>query len=383
MRGTICKRKGGYAVVLEISPDPTTGKRRQKWHSGYRTRKEAEAARVELVGQYNKGTYVNPPKKVTLATFLRDDWLPAQRVARKATTYESYRDNCVRHIIPVLGGLQLQAIRPVDLAGFYTAKLAAGLSPKSVANLHGILHKVLGDAMGLEYISRNVAAVPAARPPKHHHQDEAPKEQRVWAPNELGRFLTAMQQDRLYAAWALLATTGMRRGEILGLRWVDVHLDAGRVVVQQARVRAGNAVVTSTPKTSRSRRVIALDPQTATALRAWQMEQAEERSLIGARYVDSGLVVTMPDGRPVTPNRFSLWFRKHVARLGLPTIRLHDVRHSYATAALAAGVAPKVVSERLGHATIAITMDRYSHVLPAMDSQAAGTVAELIYGGTG
>jgi integrase len=139
-------------------------------------------------------------------------------------------------------------------------------------------------------------------------------------------------------------------------------------------------VLAGEPKTARGRRTIALDPATAAALRQHRKRQAEERLQVGPRYADSGLVFTMPDGSPIHPNRFSLWFRRHARTVGLPAIRLHDIRHSYATAGLAAGVPPKVMSERLGHATVAFTLDIYTSALPAMDKSAADVVAELILG---
>jgi integrase len=142
-------------------------------------------------------------------------------------------------------------------------------------------------------------------------------------------------------------------------------------------------VVVGEPKTSRGRRTIALDPTTLAALRQHRKHQAGERMRAGPNYTDSGLVFTMPDGLPVLPNRFSLWFRMRVRAAGLPMIRLHDIRHSYATAGLAAGVSPKVMSERLGHATVAFTLDTYTSVLPAMDKSAADAVAGLILGAQG
>jgi integrase len=205
-------------------------------------------------------------------------------------------------------------------------------------------------------------------------------EMRVWSPEQLRAFLEKVRGDPLYAAWLLLATTGMRRGEVAGLRWVDVGLDAGRVSPRRPRVVVNYEVVVSEPKTAKGRRSLALDPATAAALREHRTRQLQQRLAVGPRWQDSGLVFTWPDGRAIHPERFSSWFEQHARAAGLPKIRLHDVRHSYATAALAAGVPAKVVSERLGHANIAITMDTYSHVLPGLDSQAAGTVARLILG---
>jgi integrase len=249
-----------------------------------------------------------------------------------------------------------------------------GLAPKTVRNVHVLIHRVLKDAVRWGYVVRNVAD--AADPPK-----VKPAELQVWSPAQLRAFLAHVKDDRQYAAWLLAATTGMRRGELLGLRWVDVDLDAARIAVRQPRVVADHAVHVSEPKTARSRRSIALDPVTVAALRQHQARQAADRAAVGPAYEDSGLVFTRPDGSPIHPQRFSDWFRQHLRGAGLPAIRLHDLRHSYATAALAAGIPAKVVSERLGHATIAITMDTYSHVLPGLDERAAATVARLILDG--
>jgi integrase len=239
--------------------------------------------------------------------------------------------------------------------------------------IHSILDRALRDAVRWGYVVRNVADV--ADPPR-----AKTPEMRVWSPVQLRAFLDHVRGDRLYAAWLLAATTGMRREEILGLRWSDLDLDAGRVAVRRPRILVDYQVLVSEPKTAKGRRSLALDPVTVAALRAHRARLAEEKLAVGGRYRDSELVFTRPDGTAVHPERFSDWFRRRVRAAGLPRIRLHDVRHSYAPAALAAGVPAKVVSERLGHANIAITMDTYSHVLPGLDEQAAGQVARLILG---
>ena len=178
----------------------------------------------------------------------------------------------------------------------------------------------------------------------------------------------------------LAASTGMRRGEVLGLRWVDVDLELARVAVRQTRVLAGRQVVTSEPKTSRGRRSIALDPRTVAALRSWRAAQLEERLAWGAAWTDSGLVFTREDGTPMHPEWLSDAFDWRIRTTGLPRIRFHDLRHTHASLGLAAGVPVKVMSERLGHSTSSFTADAYQHVTPALEGHAASTVARLVFG---
>jgi integrase len=201
----------------------------------------------------------------------------------------------------------------------------------------------------------------------------------VWSPAELGVFLEHVRGDRLYALWLLVATTGMRRGELAGLRWVDVDFDHATVSPLVPRVVVDHQVHASAPKTDRGRRRLALDPVTLQALHNHRTQQAEDRRVVGHGYHDVGYVFTWPDGRAALhPDNITAWFEQHTRAAGLPWIRLHDVRHSYATAALKAGIPAKVISERLGHASVAFTMQVYGHVIPGMDADAAATVADLI-----
>jgi integrase len=202
---------------------------------------------------------------------------------------------------------------------------------------------------------------------------------RTWTAEELRRFLEHVNSERLAALWTLAASTGMRRGEILGLRWVDVDLDRARVAVRQTLV-AGRQVATSEPKTSRGRRSIALDPRTVAELRAWRAAQLEERLAWGPGYRDTGLVFTREDGSPLHPEWLSDAFAWRIKQAGLPPIRVHDLRHTHASLGLAAGVPIKVISERLGHSSSNFTADAYQHVTPALEEQAAATVARLAFG---
>lgn len=379
MRGTVIKRGKTWSVVVDLGRD-AAGQRVRRWHSGYRTRKEAERARVELLGRLDQGTYV-APTRLTLGRFLTDEWLPAKRSTVKETTLASYELHVNKHLVPALGGLALVAATAPRLNAFYADLLSAGrrdgrggLAPKTVRNIHGTLHKALEDAIRWGLLARNPAA--HADPPK------APvAEMTVWSPDQVKVFLDSVRGDRLFAAWMLAATTGMRRGEVLGLRWSDVDLAAARVSVRQIRTVARYKVSTTTPKTAKGTRTIALDPATAAALRTHRTAQKAERLAWGAAYDNAAdLVFAREDGSAIHPERFSRWFAQHSGRSGLPAVRLHDVRHAYVTALLSAGVPLKVVSQRVGHASPTVTMTIYQHVLSGDDEAAAAVGARVILG---
>ena len=178
----------------------------------------------------------------------------------------------------------------------------------------------------------------------------------------------------------LAASTGMRRGEVLGVRWQDIDFDRRRVAIRQTIISIDYRVEIGEPKTARGRRSVALDSGTVTALRAHRVKQNQLKLMLGEAWQDNDLVFCRDDGTPVHPDRFTQMFDKHVRDSGLPRIRLHDLRHTHATLALAAGIHPKVVSERLGHSTVAFTMDVYSHAIPSMEAEAAETIANLVRG---
>jgi integrase len=235
------------------------------------------------------------------------------------------------------------------------------------------IRRALRDAARWGLVARNVATL--ASPPRPRRA-----EMRTWTAGELRAFLDHVAGDRLGALWMLAASTGMRRGELAGLRWADVDLERGRVAIRQTLVLAGRQVVRSEPKTNRGRRSVALDPRTVAQLRAWRAAQAAERLAWGAGWTSSGLVFTRDDGTPLHPEWLSDAFEWRVRTAGLPPIRLHDLRHTHASLGLAAGVPVKVMSERLGHTTSSFTADAYQHVTPQLEEAAAATVARLVFG---
>ena len=368
-----------YYVSVELPPDPVTGERRRRSVGGFQTKREADAAQAKARSLAERGRMVAPTRQ-TLAQFLADEWLPAIRTTVRESSWASYASNVRVHITPRIGGLLLRSVGPAHLNALYAELLEGGrkdgkgLSPRTVQLIHVTIHRALRDAVRWGRVETNVADL--ADPPKQ----SARPEMRVWDAGETRSFLSHVASDRLSACFLLAATTGMRRGELLGLRWKDLDLEAARLQVRQTYIVVDYAPRFSTPKTKASRRSIALDPATVTGLRDHKKRSLEERLAWGAGYEDSGLVFTLENGAPIHPQRLSDAFEAHGRRAKLPAIRLHDLRHTYATLALSAGVHPKVVSERLGHSSIAITLDTYSHVIPSLGEEAAAQVASLIVG---
>ena len=374
--GSVRKQDGGWGYRIDLGPDPSSGKRRQASKQGFGTRREAMLAMQEMLRSAQLGVVPQRSTK-TLGEFL-DEWIELQGERLRPSTRYSY-EVVIARIKASLGHATLQSLSPMQLERFYVSLLSSGgrrggpLAAKTARNTHTVLRKALADAERLELIVRNPAA--AARPPVARREDPL-----TWSSAQLREFLDAAKGDRLHAAWVLLATTGMRRGEVLGLRWRDVDFDGGDLAVSHTLTTAGSEVHTGPPKTQRGRRQIFLDKETLSVLRARRRQQNEERLAVGEAWQnDLDLVFTDELGAPIHPDDFSRQFRNHVRRTGLPTIRLHDLRHSYATLALKAGVHPKVVSERLGHATVGVTLDLYSHVTPSIAREAADVVAARIF----
>ncbi|MFN2525524.1 MAG: tyrosine-type recombinase/integrase [Actinomycetota bacterium] len=324
-------------------------------------------------------TAPSTPLWKTLGDFLVHEWLPAINPTVRATTYLGYRCHVERHIRPRIGTVHLAKVDATTLNSFYAALLAptkaggAGLSPTTVQRVHATIHRALRDAVKWGRIPKNPAD--DCDPPRE--RSRFGHEMVTWSPTELRKFLDGVRADRLYALWVLLATTGMRRGEALGLRWSDVDLANAQLAVRQSLVAAGSEVYLSKPKTARGRRVVALDERTVEALTGHRRRQERERR--SRPHDDADLVFCEPDGGPLSPPAISKLFVQLVKEMGLPRIRLHDLRHTHATLALRAGIHPKIVSERLGHATVSMTLDVYSHAIPSLQKEAAARVADLVF----
>ncbi|MGH3319413.1 MAG: tyrosine-type recombinase/integrase [Streptosporangiaceae bacterium] len=373
---------GTWSFVVDLT-SPGVRPRKQVRRRGYPTKKAALAGLDEIKDELSRGEYVAPTKQ-TLGGYLTDTWLPTVRGRYRPTTVDTWTRLARVHVIGhTAADIPLQQLTAPALDRLY-ADLAAGarrgpLSAASVRMVHTLVHRALADAVRWNLLARN-AADRASRP-----RVERP-EPKAWSPETLRAFLAATASDRYAPLWRFLASTGCRRSEALGLRWRDVDLDARTASIVRILVPVGGAITFDEPKTATGRRTVALDTATVRTLRDHRRRQAAERLMIGEGWRGEAygdLVFTAPDGSPILPQTATQAFRLAVRRYGLPSLPLHGLRHTWATNALRAGVHPKVVQGRLGHSSIAMTLDVYSHVTEGMDAAAAETVAALIAGGDG
>ena len=362
-----------YRLDIGIGAD---GRRVQKQVSGFPTRRAAQAALNEALTEHQHGAYVAPSRQ-TLRDFI-ETWLEAVKPELAASGWANYRSLMQAYVLPRLGAVRLVDLTPQRIQAAYADLLARGkrdgspLSPRSVSAVHRTLHRALHDAVRWRQLSSNPAD--AVRAPRFEV-----KEMTTWTVEECRQFLHHTRDDRLSALWVLALNTGMRRGELAGLRWHDVDLPVHTLAVTQQRAVADHRVVIAEPK-ARSRRVITLDASVCDALTAHRRRQLEERLAAGPGWVDSGYVFVDEIGQPYHPQRLRIMLERASRDAGVPPIRLHDLRHTMATTALRAGIHPKVVQERLGHSSVALTLDTYSHVTPTLQQAAADALGELLSG---
>ena len=376
MKGTIARKGNRYYPVIDLGKDPISGKRRRKWHGGHDRKRDAQKTLNEILSRIQSGEYVEPNRK-TLSEFLLG-WLDTRRESVAPTTHANYTHQINSYVIPHLGHRKLQDVTALELSDFYALLLTSGrrqssggLSAKSVLNVHRVVSKAMADALRWNLITRNPAT-----------HAEVPKAQRremnIWSADQVKAFLTVEKDTREFPIWVVASTTGMRRGEILGLSWSAVDLDVGRLSVVQTLVNLDNKpTIRKEAKTASGHRSVELDRDTVEVLRQHRRRQAQERLRAGSAWQDHGLVFCRENGTSDKPQRVTRVFKAKSAAAGLPQIRFHDLRHTWATLALSTGGHPKIVSQRLGHSSISITLDLYSHVTPGMDKEIAEQVAAL------
>jgi len=370
MRGHIRKRgQRSWAIVIDLGRD-VEGKRRQKWHTVHGTKRQAEKELARLLHELEHGIYVEP-HRMTVGEYL-EKWLSDYAAAAVAPkTYERYAEICRNHLVPALGAVPLTKLQPLQIQSYYSkaqrevGPMGRKLSKQTVLHHHRILRSALKQAVKWQLVVRNPAD--AVEPPSPDRREMIALDEQ-----DTATLLKLADGSRLYAAMLLAVTTGLRRGEILGLHWADLDLEKAtlsvRHAVEQTR-EAGTRL--KSPKSKKSNRTVALLEICIPTLRRHKAAQGEEKLRAGADYTDRGLVFAGEDGEIWSPDTFTKAYRDLVRRTAFEHVRFHDLRHTHATQLLRQGIHPKVVSERLGHSTIALTLDTYSHVLPGMDENAA------------
>jgi integrase len=370
MRGHIRRRgQRSFAVVVELDRDES-GKRKQKWHSVKGSRRDAETKLAELLHELGTGGYVEPAR-LSVAQFL-EKWLQDYaRINVSGKTFERYSEIVRNDLIPAIGAMQLQKLRPVHIQGYYSRALTTGrkdgkggLSPQTVVHHHRVLREALKHAVRWQLLTRNPAE--AVDPPRIEHKemqimDEAKS---VW-------MIEGAQGTRLHVPIVLATCTGMRRGEILALKWADVDLSSGFLHVRRTLEQTRQQVGFKEPKSRYGRRLISLPTLAVEVLEQHHNHQLELKSVLGAAYEDNDLVCCQEDGRLWRPSAFTSAYFALLRRRKIRSIPFHALRHSHASQLLRAGISPKVISERLGHAKVGFTLEVYSHLLPGMQEEAA------------
>jgi len=373
MRGGVIKRGTGWSYVVR-ERDPETGKTKPRWVSGFRTQKEAKEARADALSAMGKGTYV-APQDLTVSEWL-DTWIKGHELELKPSTAASYRANIERYLKPTIGHERVQGLSPARLSVVFRDLYETGgkggraLSPRTVEFARAVLRRAMNDAVLERVIPVN--PVTGTRRPKV----TKPKHQ-TWTAEQLHTYLEK-DTHRLAPLYALAAATGMRRGELCALRWEDVDLDGATVAVERSVTQIGPERKYGTPKNHERRRVN-IDASTVAKLRALKVQQAKDRLSWGTRWVgEEGLVFVWENGSPMLPDYVSKEFFKAQAGMGLPRLKLHELRHTHATILLRAGVPVHVVAKRLGHKDPSITLNVYADAIPDDDGRAVDVYARLV-----
>jgi integrase len=359
--GALFLRSDGLWVGRLMLPDGT-----RKTYYG-KTQKEAAGKLNEAKRQLEDGVDLSA-EKLTVKAYL-DKWLSASvKPSVKTKTFEGYESICRVRVAPRIGSKKLAKLTALDLQALYSDLATAGLSARSVHHTHRVLHRAFVQAVRWRLIPRNPCD--GAQGPRATRS-----EMKVWTPEEADAFLLATRDHRMHALYVLALTTGMRQGELLGLKWGDLDVNAGVLAVRRSlQWQRGNGYAFVEPKTARSRRKIHLSQMALAALRAHKDRQAWSRREAGEAWTETDLVFCDPLGGPLAPSHQTGVFKAASAAAGLPAIRFHDMRHTAATILLIRGIHVKLVSEMLGHSTIVLTLDTYSHLIPAMHGDAAAVM---------
>ncbi|MEK3819636.1 site-specific integrase [Cytobacillus sp. FSL W8-0315] len=373
MKGYIRKRGKTYSYTVDIGKDLKTGKRKQKTRSGFRTKKEAQAALAELINNVEKGSYIEPTKQ-KLQDFALEYLEKSYKNKVKASTYERLHSLLLNQIFPWFGNIGLKDIDQFLIHQFYDEKIKEGLSSSYIQRMHEVINMLLKIAYKWELIPKDIASlIEAPRLMK--------KEMKVWSVEQINEFLDHTKHSRYHPVFYLAAYTGMRKGEILGLTWDDINFEAKTIKVNRTLYKIKGQFLLHEPKTKHSIRTIYMDDDLVKVLKKQKAKQNVERMKYRGVYKEHNMVFAQESGEFVYPSAANILFVRYIKQTDLPVIRFHDLRHTHATILLQMGVNPKIVADRLGHSSVKITLDTYSHVLPSMQQDLSDQFSKVMKSG--
>lgn len=358
-----------YQLVVESERDPLNGKRERKFKTVNGTKKQAEAELRKMISDLETGN-ISAPSAIKLSSWM-DTWLSTYLPNIEQTTKDGYEEKVKLYIKPELGHIPLKALKNTDVQLWINKLTQKGLSPKTIRNAYNNLNAALNKAVVLRMIPHNPCEG-TVLPKLQHYQAQ------VYAPATIQQALAAADNMADYLIVLLGATLGLRRGEMAALQWNDVDFSKGIVSITQNRVHVKNSVVQKAPKSKAGNRIIKAGPDVLSALRNAKSTY-DDAVANTPGFKNMGFVLCKENGEPFHPDSITQRWERFVAKHNLPSIRLHDLRHSNATALIAAGVSPKVVQHRLGHANVNITLNTYTHVLPSMDEDAAEKLDNALF----
>jgi integrase len=374
--GSIYKRRDGRWVGV-VNLGYQDGKLRRKYYYG-KTREEVKSELVAALNDQQKGLPILTERQ-TVAKFL-EKWLTdVARPSVRPKTYRFYHDHIRLHITPALGNKRLEKLTPIDVQHFVNDRLKSGLSPQSIRHIIATLRAAFNIAVKWQLVHRNVAAMVTL--PRIQKQ-----EMKIFTPEQAKAFLDSIKDHRLEALFLMALTLGLRRGELLGLHWSGIDLDAATLRVNYGLQRFDGKLRLVAPKTEKSRRSLPLTSLLVAALRSHRTRQLEERLALGSNWQENGFVFTSTIGTPLEPRNLNRTFDALIEKANktlkenekLPKIRLHDLRHSCATMLLSQGVPQRTLMEILGHSQISLTMNTYAHILPEMTRAAVGVMDSVL-----
>lgn len=375
MKGHITERSPGkWGIVIDL-PDPETGKRRRKWHTFHGTKRQAQTECARLIAEIDGGSYIEPAKTTVREFF--EAWLKHEKANVSPKTHSRYEDLLIKNVAPILGSVTLNKLTAAKVDAAWTRLLESGrrdgkggLAPRTVGHCRRVMLTAMEQAVKWDLLKKNPVA--ATRPPKTERVAMA-----AYGAVETAAMLEALRPTRMFVPALLAALCGLRRGEILALRWRHVDLFGAVLSISESAEQVGTEVRYKETKSGKAR-TVAISSSVVEELKRHRAAQAEEQLKIGLRPDNDSFVVAQVDGSPLKPISLTHEWTRQIGKTTLHQIRFHDLRHSHATQLLAAGVHPKIASERLGHSTVGITLDLYSHVMPGMQANAAEQVDAAI-----